>query len=161
MKHEPKFEGVLFGHAVNLCRSFAPSLVPLYDIDDLLQEAYLVFARCKERSRATSARWFMGYYSHCLRNRFLTLVTSVKKYNLVMAHECEMLEQPPDEGADVAGFRLVQLCELAPNVRDLLEIYTSPNTGKRLRCSKDSSKSSALRRDAFFKLQLILGDCNG
>ena len=81
----PHWSGECEGYAHNTLRRFWPALQPWYEWDDLMQESFLVFLKCKRRYYATVDRpqWFMALFKISLRNRLINLVLSVPRYSLV------------------------------------------------------------------------------
>lgn len=77
LPYRPRWEGPIHGHSVNVIRKFFPKLCAEHEFDDLLQEAYIVFMKCKQNFRQAEgsrpAPHFMGYYSRALRNRLINL----------------------------------------------------------------------------------------
>lgn len=66
----PRWHGEISGWAVRaIVKNFA-SLSADYEFEDLMQEAYLVYMRCKDRygSSVDNAAWFMALFKVSLRN---------------------------------------------------------------------------------------------
>jgi len=78
-KHKPKWQGEVEGHAVNQILKFLPRLLPVYDLDDLYNEAFVVFLVCCRESKADNNLHFMAFFSICLRNRMIKLIEAMKK----------------------------------------------------------------------------------
>lgn len=81
----PRWEGECKGYAYNATRKFWPALQAWHEWDDLMQEAFLVFLKCKRRYYACvdKPEWFMALFKVSLHNRLVTMVVSVPKYSLM------------------------------------------------------------------------------
>lgn len=94
----PRWAGECEGYSHNALRKFWPSLQPWHEWDDLMQESFLVFLKCKRRyyRRVDRPEWFMALFKTSLHNRLVTLVLSVPKYSL-MEGDAEVPDRPvPD-----------------------------------------------------------------
>ena len=78
-KHNPRWRGAVEGYAVKQCCKFLPRMLPAYDLDDLYNEAFIVFVKCCNESIATGDAHFMAFFSTCLHNRFMNLAESARK----------------------------------------------------------------------------------
>lgn len=80
----PRWEGECKGYAYNAMRRFWPTLQAWYEWDDLMQEAFLVFLKCKRRyyTFVDTPQWFMALFKTSLHNRLVNLVVSVPRYSL-------------------------------------------------------------------------------
>lgn len=93
IKYVPRFAGAIQGHAVNTAWRFHRMLWRDHDMDDLLQEAYLVFLKCKRKygprpiarpgTVVDNPAWFMSLYSTALHNHFYTMTRAAGKYVVV------------------------------------------------------------------------------
>lgn len=111
----PIWPGSIEGHAVNTVRHYYGRLNAWHEFDDLLQEAYIVFLKCKRAYSGTvdNPAWFMSLFSNSLRNRFSNLVRHGPRYNFI-----EDLESINTEAAGVylenTGYLNCLLEELPP-----------------------------------------------
>ena len=118
IKFTPRFSGAIFGRAVNICRRFYPQLCAEYDFDDLMQEAFLIFHRCKQLYAGTvdKPQWFMVLFGRALTNKLINLSKKCGRY--ISIETLDNFDEPATE-VDV-GFssRLIQ--ELPDEVRQLM-----------------------------------------
>lgn len=114
-----RFPGPIQGHAINAARRFFPRLCADYEFEDLLQEAYLVFMKCKRKyaAKIDNPKWFMAIFRVSLHNHFINLT---KKCGLCVSLETliEGYAEPATE-YDASYFRVL-LKELPEEVRTLL-----------------------------------------
>jgi DNA-directed RNA polymerase specialized sigma24 family protein len=84
LKFKPRWEGPIQWHAANVCMRYHRSLFVVYELEDLMQEAYIVFLECVKNYGTTvdNPRWFMALFSLCLANRFNTLYKKRPRYIL-------------------------------------------------------------------------------
>jgi hypothetical protein len=69
-----QFDGSFKGYAVNLCMRSHWRVARIMEVDDLVQEAYLVFHKCSVKySHVTDAPQFMALYKRALANRITDL----------------------------------------------------------------------------------------
>lgn len=92
----PKWDGECKGYAYNAMRRFWPTLQPWYEWDDLMQEAFLVFLKCKRRyyARVDTPQWFMALFKTSLHNRLVNLVVSIPRYSLVEGDAADAMAVP-------------------------------------------------------------------
>lgn len=116
----PRWNAAIEGHAVNLVRKFYPKLAAEHEFDDLLQEAYIVFMRCKERyaGKVDNPRWFMALFSRSLFNRLMDLSKRCGTYISIEALE-DAFPEPATE-YDEAYFACL-LRELPKEFRQLVD----------------------------------------
>ena len=70
----PIWEGPIEGYSKNYVAKRLFKLEPLgYEFCDLVQEAYLVFLKCKRMYEPENAKHFMSLYKTALRNKFFDL----------------------------------------------------------------------------------------
>lgn len=119
IKFRPRWNAALQGHAVNVIRKFYPRLVSDYEFDDLLQEAFIVYMRCKERYGATvdNPRWFMALFSRSLVNKLINLTEKAGRYISIEALDEDFPE--PATQYDEA-YMTCLLRELPVEVRQLI-----------------------------------------
>ena len=72
--YNPKFEGPIMGYVANSLPGHVWKVAPLYDRDDLMQEAYLVFLRCASKYPALDeAKHFMALFKTAWSNHVILL----------------------------------------------------------------------------------------
>jgi len=113
IKYVPRWPGPIEGHAVNTAKHFYGTLHPWHEFDDLLQEAYIVFMRCKNAYGDTvdNPAWFMSLFSNSLRNRFINLIKHGPRYNFT--EDMELTDYTQSGLAD-DGYLRCLLEELPP-----------------------------------------------
>lgn len=73
VKYTPRWP-VFQGHTVQVVKQWYPALCAEYEFDDLMQEAFLVFARVRDKyPHINNGRWFNAFYTLALRNKFLNM----------------------------------------------------------------------------------------
>lgn len=112
---QPRWPGAIEGHSVNSIKKWFPRLCAEYEFDDLLQEAYIVFMRCKSRSKADNPAWFMAFYSRALNNRLNNLAAKCGR-----TISLEVADAPEPAGHADDGFMAVVLAELPIAVKRLV-----------------------------------------
>lgn len=128
IKFTPRWEGAVQGHAINTIRSFYPRLAAEYEFEDLLQDAYLIFMRCKRRTcfKIDNPRWFMTYFSNALSNKLINM-TKCSTRNAERYIPLEFLD-PADEPAVMdEGFMRRVLQELPARVRHHIGVFLNRN----------------------------------
>lgn len=67
----PPFEGTLEGFTKKYLNSHGWRLQSAFEFDDLMQEAYIVYLKCKRayEGKIDNAAWFMGLYKSSLARR--------------------------------------------------------------------------------------------
>ena len=157
LKWTPTFEGILAGMATNMINKNLWRFTPLYDFDDLWQDAHLYFLICKDRyPEVVEPEHFTALYRTCLWNHFHALANSRSATisGLVIeteSGEMDFFDQQPgrdpneDPHADLAA-RL----EAAPDeVKKLIEGTTRfgrPRKCKRNRNGTRETTNQFLRR---------------
>jgi len=107
---------------VNTVRYFYGKLHPWHEFEDLLQEAYIVFMRCKHMYGhvVDNPRWFMALFSRSLHNRMINLVQHGPRYNFTedLVSSGKMITQSQSENdgylfrlLDQMPVELLLLCE--------------------------------------------------
>lgn len=94
----PIWPGPIEGHAINTVRYYYGRLNAWHEFDDLLQEAYIVFIKCKRAygSKVDNPAWFMSLFSNSLRNRFINLIRHGPRYNFIEDLEAINIEATGD-----------------------------------------------------------------
>lgn len=115
--YTPRWPGPVEGHAVNVVRRFFPKLCAEHEFDDLLQEAYIVFMRCKARFHGDSGAWFMALFSRSLHNRLINLSVVCGR---TISLDDPSVEAPEPVGGELDGFAQVVINELPDAVKDLI-----------------------------------------
>lgn len=114
----PQFSGPIEGHAVNMSRRYYPMLAAELEFEDLLQEAWVVFLRCRHRYRGVvdNPAWFMAIFSVALRRRMVDLLRMQRPY--ISIEELAEIDEPATDFDSGFGWRV--LCELPTDMRELL-----------------------------------------
>lgn len=125
IKYVPRFPGPIQGRAINLVKKFYPQLCSEYEFDDLLQEAYLVFMRCKELYGSTVDKrsWFMVLFSRALQNKLINLSKKTGRYISIEALEETAFPEPATEGNET--YLSCLLGELPEEVKQLVAAVVS------------------------------------
>jgi len=88
--YKPSFEGPIQGYATNTITKQLWRFQPGYDRDDLLQEAWLVFARCASRyPLLDTPQHFMALYKSALKRHLDALSTKVSRARPLLCPEPE------------------------------------------------------------------------
>lgn len=76
----PEWEGAIEGYAFSYCRRWLPMLAPVYDMEDLKQEAYIVYLICARHyaHKVDNAAWFMSLYQTSIKNHLAKLLHKKK-----------------------------------------------------------------------------------
>ena len=78
--YSPKFEGPIMGYVANSLTGHVWKVAPLYDRDDLMQEAYLVFLRCASKYPALDeGKHFMALFKTAWSNHMILLARKATK----------------------------------------------------------------------------------
>jgi len=125
IKFVPRFSGAIHGRTVNVIRKFFPKLCSEYEFDDLLQEAYIVFMKCKAASNADSPKWFMALYDRSLHNKMINLTEKCGRY--ISIEELDSIDEPVTH-FDEAFLRVV-LKQLPARVRHQIGIFLRGDPG--------------------------------
>lgn len=121
IKFVPRWPGPIEGHAVNQIRRMYPGLCAEHEFDDLLQEAYLVFMKCKAAyPNIDNAAWFMAVFRTSLQNRLFNMAARCgRTVSLEALEEAgQQFEQAVDDG--LAGYARVLMGELPQTIRGLI-----------------------------------------
>lgn len=94
--HVPKWPGPVEGYVKNYIRTNLWRYEALgYDFDDLINEAWIVFARCTKNHEFKSPEHFMGFFKTALHNSFFDIMKkSIKelKYRKFIDNEETTIE---------------------------------------------------------------------
>ena len=123
IKFTPRFNGPIQGRAVNIIKRFYPQLCAEHEFDDLMQEAWLVFMRCKELygGNVGKPQWFMVLFGRALTNKLINLSKKCGRYISIEA--IENFEEPATEFDVGFSSRLIQ--ELPEEARQLMAAVIS------------------------------------
>ncbi len=66
--YQPSFSDEVLGYAMNYLRRHEWRFRPVMDLDDALQEAYILFAKLSSRYEFVSASHFMAMFKWALHN---------------------------------------------------------------------------------------------
>lgn len=111
-----RFPGPVQGHAINTIKKFYPALQADHDFDDLMQEAFIVFIKCKRKYEATvdGKAWFMCIYRTALRNRLINMAARVRP--------CIALDEIPEQATELdEGYFRTLIGQLPVEVCKLVE----------------------------------------
>lgn len=133
----PRWTSVMEGFTVNYVKKIYPRLATEHEFADLLQEAYLVYMKCRNKyeGRVDNPAWFMGIYRQALHNHFLDMWS--KSFPYISLDDIEEADEPATK-IDV-GYCWRVLQELPADMRELLaalglgDISVLPALRKRLR----------------------------
>lgn len=130
----PRWPGEVQGHAVNTVRSFFPKLCAEHEFDDLLQEAYIVFMKCKAKFYGDNPAWFMALFSQSLRNRLINLSAVCGRQ---ISLDDPTVEVPEPSGGENDAFARVVMNELPEAVKQLIHaVCFGPGPEGRAACRK-------------------------
>lgn len=121
----PRWVGPIQGHAINQARRFYPQLAAHFEFEDLLQESYIVFLRCKRRyhGKVDNPAWFMSLFKTALHNQFLKLISSRPGYNLIEDYAEDSIREPVGD-TENSGFLSHLLSQLPVEILQLLRDAT-------------------------------------
>lgn len=136
---DPQFDSSVEGYTVKFISRHYWRLRDRMEFEDLMQDARIVFIRCKRNFRydCPTAGQFMGYYKRALFNHITELCRGTQK-----APEVDLLT---DEGQDLAeslaatligetdnsGALLVMVSQAPQEVQKILKILLNPNDEQR------------------------------
>lgn len=149
----PRWSGAVQGHAINTTKRFYPRLAAYHEFDDLLQESYLVFLRCKRRyhgkpssnyGAVDNPAWFMSLFSRALSNQFLKLISATPRYNLLEDYSDDSSLEPIGE-VENSGYFAQMLSELPAEILELVR-------------SAALSADQSVRRKAMRELKRLMQD---
>ena len=129
----PRYTAALEGYIIKFVRRSWPSMAHLYEFEDLLQEAYLVFLRCKRRFEDygdNSAALFTAYFKQALMHHFASIHARSRRYNYVeMApeHEKGHNRNMYDDPGVLAEYRAL----LRSLPKEMMEVLTMLTNGER------------------------------
>lgn len=121
--YKPRWNRAFQGRAINLAKKFYPKLSTDYEIDDLVQEAYIVFLRCSRKYVGTvdNPKWFMSLYNRALINTFITFSTKTAQYSFIAS--TDTLPEVATEYDE--SYLRVFLQELPPEVKQLFDAVSA------------------------------------
>ncbi len=99
MPHDPQWTDEVLGYATKYLARHAWRVKPQMELDDMLQEAYILFMRLVERYDFATPSHFMAMWKRCLHNE----VNNWAGRRTKMRHEYvsdKMLNDLPDRGSD-------------------------------------------------------------
>lgn len=102
----PRWAGPIEGHAVNVIKSFFPRLCAEHEFCDLLQEAYIIFMKCKNAygGKVDNRAWFMALFSRSLTNRMIGLLDRSGRY--IFIEDEPEIDEPVKEDLTFLGLDL-------------------------------------------------------
>lgn len=123
IKYTPRWAGSIEGRAVNLIKKFYPQLAAEYEFEDLVQEAYIVFMRCKQRYGKTidNPAWFMSLFQRALQNKMINMLARCRAPRYISIEDLAENDFPATHPEE--NFMRAVLRELPPRVRHQLSIF--------------------------------------
>lgn len=125
--YRPVFHGVIEGFTINTIRRYFPRLAPFHEFEDLLQDSWLVFLKCRQRFRSgLGPKAFMAFYSVCLHNKLRGRIERLPRYSLIQ-DVFDHIEMHPEHeqvsGADPFGYEAEAAVRGLPEfIQDVLQI---------------------------------------
>jgi len=119
VKFVPVWTGAIEGRAVNIIKTFFGQLGPHHEFDDLMQEAFLVYWRCRKAymGKVDNPKWFMALFQTALRGHLINLRGRRPRYSLLGEDDV------PDLAVeDTRSYLLVTLQQLPAEMLQALEI---------------------------------------
>lgn len=94
VKFFPTWSGAIEARAASLTRGYLNQLLPHHEFQDLMQEAFLSFWRCRNnyKGKIDNPRWFMSLFSVAWSRRLCTLAEKVPRYKLIEDQGAEAFE---------------------------------------------------------------------
>lgn len=121
IRFTPRWPGPIQGHAINLVKRWFPALCSEYEFEDLLQEAYIVYMKCKQAyPHIDNPAWFMAMFSRSLHNKLINLAARSGRY---ISTEDMSPDDEPATNTDEGFLRMV-LQELPDEIKDLIRTVT-------------------------------------
>jgi|SRR3990167_2456927 len=120
IKYVPRWPGAIEGYAVNCIRRFYAQLAAEHELEDLLQEAYIVFMRCKARYSSTvdNPRWFMALFQRALSNKLINLVHTTGRY--ISCEDIELMMNANGTHTPDIGYMRCVMEELPVEIKSLV-----------------------------------------
>lgn len=118
LEYRPSWHGSIENYAAKYVRRFAWKLQPSYDVQDGMQEAYIVFLRLQQKYHGIDTpQHFMALYKTALSNRVTDLAAEVTKHRLQSLTQDDECDEPVVEavGATDNDGALRVAIEQAPN----------------------------------------------
>ena len=118
---EPEWNEDLVGWVISFAVRNEWRVAPVYDVDDLISEAYLVFVKCDERYLVTEP----AHFATLFRRMFVNRVHDIAWYqNEDCKAEVHHVEESLSFGGD-AEYKF--LSELPDDIRRVVELLANPN----------------------------------
>lgn len=170
LNYLPKWEGSIAGWAIKFIKNNYWRVASQYEMEDLIQDAYLKFLICDDRyGHLNNPRLFMALFKKSLINHFNTLSSKVsedRQFQFALSKDAD-----PDEVLEYFSIDLNNhgyfnlLIEDAPNeikslLQGLLTCYTKDGNGKLIKANDfsrsrrkyiENSKRPLLRSDKRYK----------
>lgn len=129
LKFFPRFNRAVHGHSLRVIRRYMPALGGYYEFQDLFQEAYLVFLRCRTRyQHVDNGAWFMSLYQSALHNSLRKMISSIPRYSTGRDPR-DLLETFVSEAGTVE--QAVDVLRLPAEVKEMLGVLMSPTSTRR------------------------------
>lgn len=112
----PKWEGPIEKWAIQTALRNRWRVTPLYDLDDLIQEAIIVFLKCQAKyTSVTDPPHFMRLFQIALINRITTLANKRTKRGYGITES--LTDLTPAQARDSSGIAEVELEDLLESVQ--------------------------------------------
>jgi len=98
-RYEPEWGDVMLKYAMKYLARNEWRVRPFYELDDLLQESYLLFLKLQQRYDFQNAKHFMAMWKICLRNWLLDLAVIRTKRREVPLCTIDRVDDRPDRAA--------------------------------------------------------------
>lgn len=108
--YRPQWTPELEGYTVTTVKKSWPGVADIYEFDDLLQEAYVIFLRCRRafRSRGgNDAAIFMALYKCSLDRRLKSLALLRRRYSCLGYTDKDVEGQLVEDTSVIAEFNLL------------------------------------------------------
>lgn len=161
VKYTPRWQTVE-GLTVLVVRQWYPALCAEHEFDDLMQEAFLVFARVRENyPHIDNRRWFNAFYTLALRNKLVNMAAKCgRTVSLEALPQAQWAVLEPRGDADEV-LNATFLQRLPDEVKRLIAIFLSDEdkayrTVAPGKLPTFSTYSPGARQQAFRQLQELL-----
>ena len=128
--YRPVFEGPIMGYAAGSIQRHLWKVGPLFDRDDMMQEAYLVFLRCASSYPVLDTpQHFMSLFKTAWSRHIIDLAKKHTKTrvivsaNMVDEDDGHEWQREPVGDLDNAGYLLTMLRQAPAEVRQVLNLF--------------------------------------
>jgi len=123
-KYEPEWGDVVLKYAMKYLARNEWRVRPLYELDDLLQESYLLFLKLQERYNFQNAKHFMAMWKICLHNWLGGLSMLRTKRCEVSLEEIDLVDTKQDRAVAIIAWEKRKATAPEP-IRRLVEAVES------------------------------------